>query len=158
MANRRQVSINTDLSDSLCFGCGLNNPIGLRLNFEWDGKTARAEFTPTELYQGWPGVVHGGIITSMLDEVMAYAARFEGVNCLTSKMQINFKRPALIDEPLIITGSITGRAKRLVETKASISLRDGTVVAEGTATQFVIEAEPGDASSSEERSQGNVEK
>ena len=57
----------------MCFVCGKDNPIGLKLRFDWDGKTARAEFTPTELYQGWQGVVHGGIIAVMLDEVAAWA-------------------------------------------------------------------------------------
>lgn len=146
MTNRRRVRISTDLSESMCFGCGQNNPIGLKLDFQWDGKTARTEFTPTEFHQAWPGIVHGGIITSMLDEAMAYACRFEGMNCVTGKMQIKFKRPASIDEPLIITGSITRKAKRLIETKASVSLPDGTLVAEGTATQFVIEAKPDDTS------------
>lgn len=156
MTKRRRVAISTDMSESMCFGCGQNNPIGLRLDFQWDGKTVKAEFTPTKVYQGWPGVVHGGIITSMLDEAMAYAARFEGMNCLTSKMQIKFKRPASIDGPLIITGSINRKAKRLIETKASVSLPDGTLVAEGTATQFVIEAKPDDASNKEAESKGNV--
>ncbi|MFQ6122847.1 MAG: PaaI family thioesterase [Dehalococcoidales bacterium] len=155
MANRRRVSISTDMSESMCFGCGQNNPIGLKLNFEWDGKTARVEFTPTKFYQGWPGVVHGGIITSMLDEAMAYAARFEGMNCVTSKMQINFRRPALIDEPLIITGSVTRNVKKFIETKASVSLPDGTLVAEGTATQFVIETVAAE-SNKEAKSQSNV--
>ena len=152
MANRRQVQISTDMSESMCFGCGQNNPIGLRLDFQWDGKTARTEFTPTKVYQGWPGVVHGGIITSMLDEAMAYACRFDGMNCVTSKMQIRFRRPALTDESLIITGSITKKTDRWVWTKASLSLPDGTLVAEGTAAQFIIETKPGDIGSQEAKS------
>ena len=145
MANWPRVSINTDMSESLCFGCGENNPIGLKLSFQWDGKTARTEFTPTEHYQGWPGIVHGGIITSMLDEAMSYAARFEGMNCITAEMKIKFKRPALIDEPLIITSSVTRNARRLIKTKASVFSQDGTLVAEGTATYVVIETNPDDA-------------
>ena len=132
-----KVSINSDRDLSLCFGCGQNNPIGLKLNFEWDGKTTRAEFTPTKLYQGWPGVVHGGIIICLLDEAMAYAAKFEGMTGITARIQAKLKRPALVDEPLIITSSVTRKTRKLVETKAKISLTDGTPVAEGTATQFV---------------------
>ena len=123
---------------SMCFGCGRNNPIGLKLNFKWDGKTARAEFTPTKFYQGWSGVVHGGIVATILDEAMGYAVLFEGVSCVTAKMQVKLRRPALIDEPLIITSSITNKTGKLIETKANISLKDGTLVAEGRATQFVI--------------------
>jgi len=129
--------VSIDERYSLCFGCGQNNPIGLKLNFGWDGKTARAEFTPTKLYQGWSEVVHGGIIMCILDEAMAYAAKFEGMTCITARIQVKLKRPTLIDEPLIITSSVTKKSRRLVETKADISLTDGTSVAESTATQFV---------------------
>ena len=146
MTNRRRVRISTDLSESMCFGCGQNNPIGLKLNFQWDGKTAKTEFTPNEFHQAWPGIVHGGIITSMLDEAMAYAARFGGMDCVTGKMQIRFRRPAVIDEPLIIAGKVTRKGERWIWTKASVSLPDGTLVAEGTAAQFIIETKPGDTS------------
>ncbi len=146
MTNRRRVRISTDLSESMCFGCGQNNPIGLKLDFQWDGKTVKAEFTPTKVYQGWSGVVHGGIIASMLDEAMAYACRFEGMNCVTGKMQIRFRHPAVIDEPLIIAGKVTKKEKRWIWTKASVSSRDGTLVADGIATQFVIGTMPDDTS------------
>jgi len=130
--------VSIDERYSLCFGCGQKNPIGLKLNFGWDGKTARAEFTPTKLYQGWSEVVHGGIIMCILDEAMAYAARFEGMICITATIQARLKRPALIDEPLIVTASVTKKTRKLVETKAEVSLPDGTLVAEGIATQFVV--------------------
>ena len=55
----------------LCFGCGEKNPCGLKLKFDWDGRTASSHFTPTELHQGWQGIIHGGILTSLLDEAMA---------------------------------------------------------------------------------------
>jgi len=132
--------VSIDERYSLCFGCGQDNPIGLKLNFKWDGKIARAEFTPTELYQGWSGLVHGGIIICILDEAMTYAAKFEGMTCVTARIQAKLRHLALIGEPLIITSSVTKKTRKLVETKADISLTDGTPVAEGTATQFVINA------------------
>ena len=141
MINRPQISINTEKSLAMCFGCGRDNPIGLKLEFKWDNKIARAEFTPGESHQGWSGMVHGGIISCLLDEAMGYATFFEGITCLTAKMQLRIRRPALIGEPLIITSSITKRTRKLVETKAAISLKDGTTVAESTATMFVIQEE-----------------
>jgi acyl-coenzyme A thioesterase PaaI-like protein len=131
-----QVSIDSDYS--LCFGCGQNNPIGLKLRFQWDGKTATAQFIPTELYQGWPELVHGGIIICLLDEAMSYAALFEGKACVTAKIQAKLRRPASINEPLLITSSVTRKTKKLFESQATISLKDGTLIAEGVATQFLV--------------------
>jgi len=133
-----QISVDTEKGYRLCFGCGQDNPIGLKLSFQWDGKTARAEFTPTKFYQGWSGLVHGGIMICILDEAMAYAALFEGMNCVTANMQVKLRRLAPIDEPLVITASTIKKTRKLVEAKAAISLKDGTLIAEGTATQFVI--------------------
>ena len=138
MKNWPQISVDIEKGYTQCFGCGQDNPIGLKLSFQWDGKTARAEFTPTKLYQGWAGLVHGGIIMSILDEAMAYAALFEGMNCITAEMRVKLRRLAPIDEPLIITASTIKKTRKLVEAKAAISLTDGTPIAEGTATQFVI--------------------
>ena len=143
MANWTQLSIDTSKELSMCFGCGRDNPIGLKLSFQWDGKTARAEFTPTKFYQGWSGVVHGGIITCILDEAMIYAALFEGMNCVTAKMQVKLGRPASINEPLVITSSGTKKTRKLVETKAAVASKDGTLIAESTATQFVINTKQG---------------
>ena len=139
MVNLPRVSIDTDRSDSLCFGCGQNNPIGLKLSFQRDGKMARAEFIPDKLYQGWRGIVHGGIITTALDEALAHAAHLDGIECITAEMTVKFKRPAKVEELLILTASIIKKTRRLIKTEAKALLKDGTVVAEGTATQFVLE-------------------
>ncbi len=134
-----QISVNTDMSEELCFGCGRNNPIGLKLSFQWDGSTVRAEFTPGEQYQGWLGVIHGGIIATILDEAMAYAAHFTKRNCVTAEMAVKFRRLAPVGEPLAISASIVRNTRKIIRTESQIRLRDGTLVAEGTATQFVVE-------------------
>ena len=149
MATLPRVSVNTDLSEGLCFGCGKNNPIGLKLKFRRDGKGVRTEFTPGSQYQGWPGMVHGGILICMLDEAMAYAAHFEDFTIITAKMEIKLKHLVPVEEPLIITSSVTRHTRRLLNTRAEVCLRDGTVVAEGTSTQFVIEAKSGETSNME---------
>ncbi|MBA7707268.1 hypothetical protein ES703_116137 [subsurface metagenome] len=149
MANWPQVSIDTEKESNMCFACGQKNPIGLKLNFDWDGKAARAEFTPNKFHQGWSGLVHGGIISCLLDEAMSYAALFEGVNSLTAKMQTRFRHPVRIDKPLIITASLTKKTRKLVEAKAEISLKDSTLVADSTATLFILNQR-------EERTKSNV--
>jgi uncharacterized protein (TIGR00369 family) len=130
--------IDTTKESNYCFACGPKNPIGLKLKFEWDGKEVKAKFTPGEYHQGWSGLVHGGIISCLLDEAMSYAALYAGVNSLTARMQTRFKRPLPIDEPLTVTGSVTRKTRRLVETKAELKLADDTLVAESTATMFIF--------------------
>ena len=134
MITEPQISIA--ISD-LCFGCGQNNPIGLKLKFKWDGKTAKAEFTPNKFHQGWSDIIHGGITTTILDEAMGYAAYYEGVKCFTATMQTRFKRPLSVGEPIIVTASLTRKTRRLVETEAKITLIDGTLIAECTAMQYI---------------------
>ncbi len=142
-----QISLDANVDYSHCFCCGKNNPIGLKLNFQRDGNMVKAEFTSSELYQGWPGMVHGGIVICLLDEAVSYAAIFEGMNCVTAELQAKLKRPAPLNEPLVITGTITRKTRKLVETKATVSLHDGTLIAEGTARQFVVNSAPNTAKS-----------
>ncbi len=142
MAGWPQIPIDTERGYNLCFGCGKDNPIGLKLDFKREGKTVRTEFTPTEFYQGWSDIVHGGIIIRLLDEAMGYATRFAGMNCITASMKARLRCPTSIGEPLIITSSVTENKRRLVKTEANIFLKDGTAIAEATATHFVLDPKP----------------
>lgn len=124
---------------TMCFACGRDNPIGLKLNLRQDGDTVRTEFTPDELHQGWPGVVHGGIINTILDEAMAYAAIYRGLYCVTAKMEVRIRNTPLVGQQLFISARITGNRRKLVEAGAEMKLGDGTVVAEATSTMYVVD-------------------
>jgi len=134
MEDKAQKSV--DYSD-LCFACGKKNPIGLKLNFNLEGQIARAEFTPTEFHQGWGNIIHGGIISTILDEAMSYATYFAGVKCVTASIEVRFKHPLMVGETVIVTAWIEKNARKYLETKATMTLRDGTLIAEGKSTQFV---------------------
>jgi acyl-coenzyme A thioesterase PaaI-like protein len=121
-----------------CFGCGKENPIGLKLVFKWDGHTARAEFTPSDWYQGWPGILHGGIMACILDEAMGYAALFEAGHCVTALMQIKLKQTVNIGDTLIITSSVRKKTRKLVDTEAVVALLDGTILAESSGTHYIV--------------------
>jgi len=125
-----------------CFACGQENPIGLKLGFRCQEGRAETEFIPGELYQGWPGIVHGGILYTLLDEAMGYAVYPLGVNCVTATSEVRFKTPAPVGELLLITARVTRKRKRLIEARASITLKDGTTVAECKALMYVISEEP----------------
>ena len=141
MVSLPKVSIDTDMHKNLCFGCGQENPIGMKLSFTRDGNKLRTECTPAAVYQGWPGLVHGGILYCLLDEAMSNAAYAEGVTCLTAIMTTRLRQPVEVEVPLVITARITKHRRKLIETTGKVCLKDGTVVAEGTAKQFVVDNE-----------------
>ncbi len=134
-----KVTLNTDLNEGYCFGCGQNNPIGLKLQFTKDGGTLRTEFTPDKMHQGWPGLLHGGMVATLLDEVMSNVAYTTGKTCITAKMEVRQRAPVKIDETLVVTAWITRHRSKIIETAGKICLKDGTVVAESTAKQFITE-------------------
>ncbi len=116
-----------------CFVCGKNNPNGLRLNFEIDQekKTLRTTFVASPTFQGWDGIVHGGIISTLLDEAMAKLVYELGYQSVTASLEIKFKKPAPILEPLLVHGEITEVNRRLIRAKARVTKEDGTILAEG---------------------------
>jgi len=119
-----------------CFVCGENNSGGLRLKFEIDKghRTLKTTFVANPTFQGWDGIVHGGIISTLLDEAMAKLAYELGYDTVTVSLEIRFKKPAPILEPLLVYGEITEVSKRLVKAKARITKEDGTILAEGKST------------------------
>ena len=122
----------------LCFGCGENNPIGLKLKPVYDGEKVRAEFTPREFHQGWENATHGGILYTLLDEVTAYTILCCGIDFgVATKSEVRFKHIAPIGEPIQISAWVTKLTKRLVETKGVLALKDNTVIAEGSSLFYV---------------------
>ena len=119
-----------------CFACGKNNPNGLRLSFAVDKEkqTVKTTFVASPTFQGWDGIVHGGILSTLLDEAMANLVYELGYQAVTALIEIRFKKPAPILEPLLVYGEVTEVTKRLIRAKAHIAKEDGTILAVGTST------------------------
>ncbi|MFB3883697.1 MAG: PaaI family thioesterase [Thermodesulfobacteriota bacterium] len=119
-----------------CFVCGEKNAGGLRLNFEIDQKnqTLKTRFVASPTFQGWDGIVHGGIICTLLDEAMAKLVYELGFQAVTAFLEVKFKKPAPILQPLLVYGEVTEVSKRLIKAKARIVQEDGAVLAEGKST------------------------
>lgn len=127
-----------DKNENLCFACGKDNPIGLKLQFIDDVGVARAQFTPSELHQGWSRVTHGGILYTLLDEAGGYAVMYAGLNCVTAKSEVRFANLAPINEPIQISAKITKKTSRLVETEATLSRQDGSTVATNLSLWYIV--------------------
>ncbi len=90
-----------------CFACGTENPIGLNLQFYRLADTVCTELILQREYEGWEGVVHGGIVSTLLDEVMSWAIMYtKKVFLVTRKMDIKYVRPVLVGTPLTVAGRL----------------------------------------------------
>jgi uncharacterized protein (TIGR00369 family) len=123
-------------TDGNCFVCGEKNPNGLRLSFkiDKDRQTLQTTFIASPTFQGWDGIVHGGIISTLLDEAMAKLVYELGYPAVTASLEVRFKHPAPILQSLSIYGEIVEVNKRLIKAKSRIVNEDGTLLAEGKST------------------------
>jgi len=128
-----------------CFGCGTENPIGLRLAFQRVDGGARAEFQPRPEYQGWDGMLHGGILLTMLDEALAYATIFAVGPTLTAEMTARFRRPAPLDTSYELLGRVVDQRHGVIRARATIADAQGLVIAEAEGKFMLMKAETPDS-------------
>lgn len=125
-------AINDDTIDHHCFGCGNRNPAGLRLRFRplADGGVW-ATFTPTPAHEGYMGMTHGGILSTILDEAMSWAVTHAGDLGVTARMALIFRKPVRLGQEIRVLAWVVGRKARAVDTRAEARDADtGVVLAE----------------------------
>lgn len=124
---------------SMCFACGGDNPIGLHLHFFDSGSGCISFFTPGKEHQSYDGRMHGGLILTLMDEVMGNAIFLrEGIPAYTGRMESRFRTPVRIGEPVMITAEEVRRKGSLSVMEAKIIREDGTVCAEAV-SHMVLE-------------------
>ena len=119
-----------------CFVCGLDNHYGLKLRFYETGPgEVSAEYTVPDQFQGYPGLVHGGIVTAMLDEVTGRAHLSDGETrfMYTAKLEIRFRKNVPINTPLRVVGNIVKSKRRMASSTGKIFGPDGDLLAEANA-------------------------
>lgn len=119
--------------DNPCFGCGANNPRGMKLTFEQDHEarkiTGRFRFGPE--YQGSNRVLHGGIIAVLLDEAMGKLNRFHDVRAVTAELSVEYLRPVPVDEDIIVEAEEVSREGRNLMRRGEIRNTAGEVLVRG---------------------------
>jgi acyl-CoA thioesterase FadM len=91
-----------------CFACGTDNPIGLNLRFYRTNESVCTDITLGKYYEGWQNMAHGGIISTLLDEVMSWTIiYFRRIFFVTRRMEIKYIRPVLVGVPLTVKGRLT---------------------------------------------------
>jgi uncharacterized protein (TIGR00369 family) len=121
-----------------CFVCGSENPIGLKLDFSYAEKSASVKFILSKNFEGYPGIIHGGIVSSLLDEAMAKSFLQTGIEAVTTNLNVKFKRPVKAEQIHILRGEVVNETKRTFECKAEIINSDEQICALGLATFFKI--------------------
>lgn len=127
-----------------CFGCGTLNTCGLRLTMypNADGNGVWTPFAPAERFEGYPGMIHGGIVCTVLDEVMAWSLYRQQIWAVTGALQVRYRRPLAVDEPMRAVGAIERNRGRVIETRGEIRREaDGALLAEATATFIRVPAD-----------------
>ncbi len=125
-----------------CFVCGAHNPQGLRLRFRVNGDAVEADWTPRQEHIGFRGIIHGGILATVLDEVMVWAAsvptrRFH----FAVELTVRYSKPVTVGNPLLVAGRIAHNRGRVIETAGELRDAAGQVFAKATAKYMPVPSE-----------------
>jgi uncharacterized protein (TIGR00369 family) len=127
-----------------CFGCGPDNPLGLKLAFASAGEhEVTAEISFDERHVGPPGIVHGGLIATVLDEALAQVPPRLGLLALTRELSVRYERKVRPGTALTVTARVLARAGRTLDLEAELREASGTRVAHARARFEAIAPGPG---------------
>lgn len=119
----------------MCMVCGRDNPWSLKARFyELENDELLGVFEPLDEHQSYPGRLHGGVSSAMLDETIGRAINMLDPDAwgVTVELSVRFRKPVPVDQPTRAIGRITRDSKRLFEGSGEIVLEDGTVAVEAT--------------------------
>ena len=117
-----------------CFVCGESNPSGLKLRFETDGQGVHTHFRPQGEHIGFKGTVHGGLIATLLDEIMVWACAVRTRRfAFCAELNVRYRRPARPNEEVTAVGHLVANHRdRLFEARAELMDASGAVLASAT--------------------------
>jgi len=121
-----------------CFLCGRQNEVGLKVSWynDHDARQIWATVTVPEHFNGYPGVVHGGIVAALIDETAGRALLLDGDTerlMVTLKLEVRYRRPTPTGQPLTVLGRVIQQSGSRAKVAAEVQLADGTVTADGEA-------------------------
>jgi acyl-coenzyme A thioesterase PaaI-like protein len=141
MNDLKQLVVKLGDNTSNCYVCGQANAQGLRIPFVRDGEHgSSASYEARAEHEGWPGVLHGGITFSLMDESLAWALYFQGIRGVTARAQTQFKKPIRTGTLLVIRGWTLERRRQLITARAEVRIAGAEVelMAELDATMFLL--------------------
>ena len=134
----RPWTTDAQLSDLArwCYACGDLNPIGLHLEFHEDGEWAVSDFVAQTVHQGYPGFVHGGVVSTLLDEAMGWATYGRGIWAVTGKLETRFRGIVPTHELLRVRARIARDRGRTLDIVAELRNADGKLLADAKGVLF----------------------
>ncbi len=124
----------------MCFACGSANERGLHMTFRLEGERTICDYTPCAYQQGYPGRMHGGVVSTLIDEAMGWAvyhARHWGA---TARLNIRYRTPVDLDQTLRIEAWIVKERGRLLELRAEVLGESGRLLAQGDGVFMKLDA------------------
>lgn len=127
------------LDDNHCFVCGEMNAIGVRVRPVIDAahQSACMRLAIPKEFQGWRGIVHGGILATLLDETCAYAAKGLVTQVVTAEITVSYKKPVPLETELLVTATVISQRRKIIDVKGQIEI-SGEIYAEARARMFVV--------------------
>ncbi|MBE0598760.1 MAG: PaaI family thioesterase [Desulfuromonadales bacterium] len=118
------------VKDNACFVCGPANGRGLQAQFELDpaARAAWSRLTLPDWTQGWQGVVHGGILSTLLDEVSVHAGRTVGPHPVTAELTVRFRKPVAVGSTIEVRGEVVEVRRRLLQVRSWLAIAGETYV------------------------------
>jgi len=121
-----------------CFVCGPGNPYGLQVRFRMDAEVCRGEFTAEPRHMGYDNVVHGGLLFSLLDDVMANWLYLQGERCFTARAEVRYRDKLPVGVPVRLEGRLVKRKARLAELQGRVIRADNDSVVVEASGKFMI--------------------
>jgi acyl-coenzyme A thioesterase PaaI-like protein len=113
-----------------CFVCGEANPQGIRAEIYKVGDLIEMAFVPRREFVGWAEVVHGGIVGTVLDELMTWAVIVKGRRAFfAADMAVRFKAPLPPEQPCVVKARVTGTRRQLLDAESWVENESGLVYA-----------------------------
>jgi len=130
-------------ADNVCFGCGGANAAGMKLEFEANTETGRVtgRFKIGKDFQGGMGMLHGGIIATLMDEAMGKVCRLSDVRAVTAELSVRYLKPIQVEQEIVVEAFQVKRDGRNLYHEGEIRNSEGTVLARGTGRFVVIDPE-----------------
>jgi len=126
--------------DGLCFACGKKNDFGLKLDFEIDHQLRRSKtiFLFKKIHQGYANIVHGGIITTILDEAMGRLLFDLGILSLTVWLEVRFLHPVMVGDEVFIQGEILKQTRKIINTQSKMRLKNENEIVAQAQAKFLV--------------------